>query len=45
MDENGIWLEDQNVILQVFLKEFYKSFQKDRNVNIQRMIPLSEDVW
>lgn len=35
MDENGIWLEDQNVILQVFLKEFYKSFQKDRNVNIQ----------
>lgn len=42
--ENGMWLEDQNIILQAFLKEFFKRYKNDPNVNIQVAIPLSRDM-
>lgn len=44
MDENEIWLKDQTLILQEFLKEFAKRFKKDSNNNTQMEIPLSKDI-
>lgn len=44
MNENEIWIEDQNGILQVFSMEFSKRFRKNPNVNIQDAFSLSKDV-
>lgn len=41
MDDNGTQSEDQNLILQVFSKEFTKKIKKDPNVNMRLAIPLS----
>lgn len=42
--ENEIRSEEQNLILQVFSKEFTKRFRKDLNSIIHMAIPLSRDI-
>lgn len=43
-DGNGIWSDNQNVILQAFSDELYLRFKNDPNVNIHEAISLSRDI-
>lgn len=44
LDNNGIWTDDQNCIVQVFTREFQKRFCKDPNNKISVAVPLSRDI-
>lgn len=44
MDENVIWSNDQNFILQVFTQESHKWFKKDPNNNVRLAVSLSKDI-
>lgn len=44
MDENRIWSDDQNYILQAFSQEFQKRFSMDISTNVHGAIFLSKDI-
>lgn len=43
MNEHGIWSEDRNVIMQVFLNEFGRRFKKRPNVVPSQAISFTWD--
>lgn len=42
MDENCLWSENQNDFFQVFSKEFYRRFKKERDLLLQQAIHLTK---
>lgn len=44
LDQDGIWSDDQDHILQVFAREFHKRFHKDPKTSSRIAIPFSTDI-